>query len=331
MKKIIAVLLTLAVCLSVFCVPASAASYSVKISREYENGYTYVTLKPSTGTIYYTTDGSKPDRNDKKYKSQTKIKITKPCKLKMAVYSGGKARKTYSVKIEVKNSTPKITFTKASGGKYTAKISVPKNTTVYYTTNGKTPSKSTGKKLTATKSITVKAGTKIKAIAMRSGWKNSSVILKTAPVASASDNSTTADTTSSTASSTEEKYMNEVLRLVNIEREKNGLSALVLDDKLNKAAKVRSDELTSYYDHVRPDGSSCFTAFKEAGASYSAAAENIAAGYKTPQDVVDGWMSSTGHRRNILTASFKKMGIGYTYASGGYGGYRYYWAQLFTN
>ena len=71
MKKFIAILLTLAVCLSVFCVPASAASYSVKVSREYENGCTYVTLKPTTGTVYYTTNGSTPDRDDKKYKSES--------------------------------------------------------------------------------------------------------------------------------------------------------------------------------------------------------------------------------------------------------------------
>lgn len=328
MKKFIAVLLTLTVCLTFFCVPVSAASYSVKITREFENGYTYVTLKPSSGTVYYTTDGSKPDRNDKKYRTATKIKITKPCKLRLAVYSGGKAVKSYSVKIDVKNSTPKITFTKASSGKYTAKITVPKNTTVYYTTNGKTPSKSTGKKLTATKKITVKGGTKIKALAVRKGWKNSSVIVKTAPKTSSG---TTNNSTPTTASSTEEEYMNEVLRLVNIEREKYGLSPLVLDDKLNKAAKVRSDEISVYNDHVRPNGKSCFTAFKEAGASYTSAAENIAAGQKTPEDVVNAWMNSTGHRKNILTAGFKKMGLGYTYASGGYGGYRYYWAQLFTN
>lgn len=329
MKKIIAVLLTLAVCLSFFCVPASAADYSIKISREFENGCTYVTLKPSAGTVYYTTNGSKPDRNDKKYRTGTKIKITKPSKLRLSVYSGGKAVKTYSVEIEVKNNTPKITFTKAENGKYTAKITVPKNTTVYYTTNGKTPSKSTGKKLAATKSITVKGGTKIKAIAVRSGWKNSSVIAKTAPTASSSDS--TNNSTSTSALTTEETYMNEVLRLVNIEREKNGLSSLVLDDKLNKAAKVRSDEISSYYDHVRPDGSSCFTAFREAGASYTSAAENIAAGQKTPEDVVSAWMSSTGHRKNILTASFKKMGIGYTYARNGDKGYSDFWAQLFTN
>lgn len=328
MKKFIAVLLTLAVCLTFFCVPVSAASYSVKITREFENGYTYVRLKPSTGTVYYTTDGSKPDRNDKKYKTATKIKITKPCKLRLAVYSGGKVRKNYSVKIDVKNSTPKITFTKASSGKYTAKITVPKNTTVYYTTNGKTPSKSTGKKLTATKKITVKGGTKIKALAVRKGWKNSSVIVKTAPKTSSG---TTNNSTTTTASSTEEEYMNEVLRLVNIEREKRGISKVVFDSKLNKAAKIRSDELIEYYDHVRPSGKSCFTVLDEMGIYNVAAAENIAAGYVSPADVVNGWMNSSGHRRNILNSSYKKMGIGYSYSSSGYGGYKYFWAQLFTS
>ncbi len=330
MKKIIAVLLTLSVCLSIFCVPASAANYSVKVSREYNDGYTYVTLKSSTGTLYYTTNGTKPDRNDDRYKLNTYIKVTKPSKLRIAVYSGGKAVKYYSAKIDVKNSTPKITISKASGGKYTAKITVPKNATVYYTTNGKSPSKSTGKKLTATKSITVKGGTKIKAIAVRSGWKNSSIVTKTAPSASSSNSGTTTSNTGS-ASSSETEFMKEVLRLVNIEREKRGISAVVFDDKLNKAAKIRSDETAVLYSHTRPNGQSCFTILDYVGITNVAAAENIAAGYKSPAAVVAGWMNSTGHRKNILNSAYKKMGIGYTYVKSGDMGYSDFWAQLFTS
>ena len=67
MKKIISVFLALVIGFTSLCVNSSAASYKVKISATYKSGYTYVTLTPSSGTVYYTTDGTKADKNDKKY------------------------------------------------------------------------------------------------------------------------------------------------------------------------------------------------------------------------------------------------------------------------
>ena len=61
---------------------------------------------------------------------------------------------------------------------------------------------------------------------------------------------------------------------------------------------------------------------KSFGISYKTAGENIAKGYKTPQAVVDGWMNSSGHRANILNASYTQIGVGYV-ANGNY------WTQMF--
>ena len=61
---------------------------------------------------------------------------------------------------------------------------------------------------------------------------------------------------------------------------------------------------------------------KNFGISYKTAGENIAKGYKTPQAVVDGWMNSSGHRANILNASYTQIGVGYV-ANGNY------WTQMF--
>jgi len=79
------------------------------------------------------------------------------------------------------------------------------------------------------------------------------------------------------------------------------------------------------FSHTRPNGSSFSTALKEQGASYSTAGENIAWGQKTPQEVVTGWMNSSGHRANILGANYTKIGCGFYQGSDG----TCYWSQLF--
>lgn len=126
-----------------------------------------------------------------------------------------------------------------------------------------------------------------------------------------------------TPAGSQEDDISEVIRLVNAERAKEGLAALKTHTAISTAAQVRADELPTLFDHTRPDGSSCFTALDEAGVRYWTAGENIAAGYATPEQVVNGWMNSPGHRANILNSSFTTIGVGY-HAEGNY------WVQLFT-
>lgn len=107
------------------------------------------------------------------------------------------------------------------------------------------------------------------------------------------------------------EYEAEVVRLVNIERVKNGLSELEQDGELDKAADIRAEEIIGYFSHTRPDGSDCFTVLNGNGISYQTVGENIAAGYTTPDRVVEGWMNSPGHRANILNANFTQIGVGF--------------------
>lgn len=116
-----------------------------------------------------------------------------------------------------------------------------------------------------------------------------------------------------------------VLELVNQERAKVGAAPLKMSASIQVAANMRAKELPKLFDHQRPDGSSCFTALDEVGVTYTAAGENIAAGYPTPEAVMDGWMNSDGHRSNILSTDFNSIGIGY-YVEDGYP----YWVQLFA-
>ncbi len=140
---------------------------------------------------------------------------------------------------------------------------------------------------------------------------------------------TTAKTTTpaSSSSSNSSSFISEVVRLVNIERAKENLSALTESSGLDGAANIRANEIITKFAHQRPDGREWHTVLAESGISYNASGENIAAGQRTPAEVVEGWMNSPGHRANIMNSNFNKIGVGYVTG----GSYGHNWVQLFTN
>lgn len=121
-----------------------------------------------------------------------------------------------------------------------------------------------------------------------------------------------------------QNYAQRVLDLVNIERRKAGVKPLVLSDELMRAAAVRSQEITQVFSHTRPDGTKFSSLVSRHGRRIG---ENIAGGYQTPEDVVDGWMHSDGHRKNILHPDFTELGVGYAYEENSQ--YKHYWVQIF--
>lgn len=122
-------------------------------------------------------------------------------------------------------------------------------------------------------------------------------------------------------------YAEQVAALVNIERAKEGLSPLTIDQKVQAAAQVRAVECEQRFSHTRPNGSSFSTALTEQGIAYRRAGENIAWGQRSPREVVNAWMNSDGHRANIMNKSFTKIGVGYYQNANGVK----YWSQLFTD
>ncbi|WP_413372276.1 CAP domain-containing protein [Paenibacillus taichungensis] len=132
----------------------------------------------------------------------------------------------------------------------------------------------------------------------------------------------TGNTSNSGSESTQSDFAAQVVKLVNAERAKAGLSALASDALLDKVAvaKVKDMSNNNYFDHQSPTYGSPFDMMKQFGVTYSYAGENIAKGQKTPQEVVTAWMNSEGHRANILSKNFTKIGVGY---------YNGYWAQEF--
>lgn len=128
----------------------------------------------------------------------------------------------------------------------------------------------------------------------------------------------------SAISSSVRAYETEVIRLVNEQRAKYGLKPLTENWELSRVARYKSQDMhdKKYFSHTSPTYGSPFTMMKNFGISYRTAGENIAMGYATPQAVVTAWMNSSGHRANILNASFTQIGVGYV-ADGNY------WTQQF--
>ena len=121
-------------------------------------------------------------------------------------------------------------------------------------------------------------------------------------------------------------FVQEVVTLVNAERAKEGLSPLTIDVKVQAAAQVRAKECEQRFSHTRPDGTSFSTALKEQNVAYKSAGENIAWGQSSPQEVMNGWMNSSGHRANIMNPNYTSIGVGYYQNANGTN----YWCQLFT-
>lgn len=128
------------------------------------------------------------------------------------------------------------------------------------------------------------------------------------------------------SSQSENSYLQEVLDLINKERKAEGLSSLTTTASLKSAAYKRAVETASVFSHTRPDGSSFSTVLGEYDITYMACGENIAYGQKTPESVMESWMNSPGHRSNILSSKFGKVGIGYYVINN-----TPYWVQVFTN
>ncbi|MDC3415471.1 SafA/ExsA family spore coat assembly protein [Aquibacillus salsiterrae] len=117
---------------------------------------------------------------------------------------------------------------------------------------------------------------------------------------------------------------NQVIKLTNQERAKYGLPALKQDWQLSRVARYKSQDMRDkgYFSHTSPTYGSPFTMMTNFGINYTSAAENLARGQQTPQEVVSGWMKSEGHRKNILSPKYTHIGVGYVKNGN-------YWTQMF--
>ena len=122
-------------------------------------------------------------------------------------------------------------------------------------------------------------------------------------------------------------YEQEVFDLVNQIREENGLTPFVYNETLAQLARAHSQDMIDrdFFEHENPDGDNIDARVSAAGIRWSRVAENIAAGQRTPEEVVEAWMNSPGHRANIL-GQCRELGVGLALG----GPYGYYWTQDFA-
>ena len=120
-----------------------------------------------------------------------------------------------------------------------------------------------------------------------------------------------------------------LMNLINEKRAEAGVPALSVDSNMNKGARIRAQEMSQNYNdykHTRPNGDPGMRVLIEVGCSYTAAAENAGRGQSSVSEIFNSWMSSNGHKKNMLNEKYSKMGLGYYTVSG-----TTYWCLLLMN
>jgi uncharacterized protein YkwD len=133
-----------------------------------------------------------------------------------------------------------------------------------------------------------------------------------------------------TTSAKQSDFVNRVLELTNQQRSKYGLPPLVLSQNLTKSAEWKAEDMATrnYFEHLDYSGHDFVDRANENGyGDWVFLGENIAAGQRSPEEVVQEWMESPEHRENILKRSYHEIGIGF--ASEGHSSFGRYWVQEF--
>jgi len=122
-----------------------------------------------------------------------------------------------------------------------------------------------------------------------------------------------------------------VLAQVNAARLKARAQPLRASSQLDQAAQKHAEDMLArgFFAHESPDGKTVRERSREAGYDWRAIGENIAEGQFTADEVMDTWLKSPDHRRNILDPNFTELGVGLAVGKGKNGERRVLWAQTF--
>ncbi|HET8622750.1 MAG TPA: CAP domain-containing protein [Gemmatimonadales bacterium] len=101
-------------------------------------------------------------------------------------------------------------------------------------------------------------------------------------------------------------------QFANAHRVSVGCTALRWDGPAAAVAQAHAEDMVrrDFFSHTNPDGKSPFDRLRAAGVTYRSAAENIAYGYSTAAGVLEAWMNSDGHRRNLENCAYTHHGVG---------------------
>ncbi|GMA65144.1 CAP domain-containing protein [Alicyclobacillus fastidiosus] len=152
---------------------------------------------------------------------------------------------------------------------------------------------------------------------------------QTASTTNAQSQTSQASTTSQTSGTSVPTYVQQVVNLVNQERQKNGVAPLTISQSLDNVAQTKAQDMINenYFDHTSPKYGSPFNMMTTFGIHYTYAGENIAAGQPDAATVMQDWMNSPGHRANILNPNYTEIGVGEVHG----GSYGTYWVQEFIH
>lgn len=131
----------------------------------------------------------------------------------------------------------------------------------------------------------------------------------------------------------QKRIVERVLKHVNLQRGMNGAGPLTLNRRLTSAAQKHAEDMSrrDFVDHRSPDGRALQDRVATEGYPWRVIAENLAAGLSSPESTVQSWMTSPGHRDNMLSRDYLEAGIGYAVPSGEGKRPRYshYWVVVF--
>lgn len=267
-----------------------------------EQGIAYITFLPqkTSNVIYYTTDGSDPSTKSKKYSKR--IRFDEPGVLRALEYTA-KGDFVASVRVNVSPRVKPVTFSCvdfAIGTRTIALSCEDPGATVYYTIDGTRPTSEYSPVYTAP--VVISNNVKIHAMAVKDGYKNSTVTGeygKFIPVVLKDFNAG-------------DPAYREFQTVINERRAANGLGAIVLDEALCKAATIRAKEISVLYDNVRPNDMMYYTVIEEVGASVDYSMESLGIGSTAREFAVD-ILSRNEEAASLLTNKhgINAVGVGY--------------------
>lgn len=280
-----------------------------------EKGYMYVTLMPkkSSNVIYYTTDGTKPSKDSKKYSKR--VKFTENATLRAVEYTKGGAF-VASSKINVKLKCAPVEFDCidiATGTKTITLSTITEGATIYYSIDGSFPDPDYSDVYTGP--LTLGDKTTLSAIAVKDGWKDSLIKLEIAgriPLELTDFNFGN-------------PIYSETAVLLNSYRKSNSQAQLELEERLTKAANIRAKELSVLMDHTRPSGLSYVSAADDCDVKLRRCTEFIEAVHNTPEEFLTSVLSDKQNWNILLGDGYSHNAIGVGYYEKGK---RRYWVLL---
>ncbi|MBQ9948712.1 MAG: chitobiase/beta-hexosaminidase C-terminal domain-containing protein [Oscillospiraceae bacterium] len=294
MKKILTSLFAVAFSFTILTVSAFAEEhYTISHKSGTYTTAQFVRITPDDNAqVYYTTDGSMPDRNSAK--AAATIIVKDNTMLRTAAYINGKLVETSMTNYTIRTVSPKASV---KSGEFSAPFHVKlscsdKNATIYYTTDGTTPTK---KSNPYTEPILISETTSLKFAAFSDDHARSLICSRKYTIS-------------------KDEYSDpdrqRLFDLINKTRAYYGIAPVEELPQLSEIAQQRAKECASYFSHWRANGTKWDSLLANAGLKRNARGENIAYYYTTADGALNCWMSDPYHKANVLAADARYVGIG---------------------